>query len=136
MMMSVMASPSEATSSCPHIRHFPTSALPRSISYCLAHSNIAPLLYAKLTPQVLLYLLTDTCSPTMIPSAAAVIAARSGGELHSTIKLKKTQSERKKKKLDWLEKNNRELKKLSGQGRASLPSDSRSENSSSWNSCS
>lgn len=44
--------------------------------------------------------------------------------------------EEKKKKLDWVEKNNRELRKLSGQGRASLPSDSRSESSSSWNPCS
>lgn len=37
---------------------------------------------------------------------------------------------------DWVEKNNRELRKLSGQGRVSLPSDSRSESSSSWNPCS
>ena len=43
---------------------------------------------------------------------------------------------KKRKKLDWAEKNNRELRKLSGQGRVSVPSDSRSESSSSWNSCS
>lgn len=82
-------SPHEAASFCPRIPHFTTSASPRSISYSLAHSNIAPLLHAKLTPQVLLYLLTDTCSLKMIPSPAASIAACSGGVLDSIIKLKK-----------------------------------------------
>lgn len=66
------------------------------------------------------------------------IAACSGGVLDSIIKLKKRDRARgwgegKKKKLDWVEKNNRELRKLSGQGRVSLLSDSRSERSSSWN---
>lgn len=42
----------------------------------------------------------------------------------------------KKEELDWLEKNNRGLRKLSRQGRVSLLSDSRSESSSSWNLCS
>lgn len=59
------------------------------ISYSLAHSNIALLLHAKLTPQVLPYLLTDTCSVKMIPSPAASIGACSGGVLGSIIKLKK-----------------------------------------------
>lgn len=86
-------SPFKATSFCPHIPHLTTSVSPRSISYSLAHSNIAPLLHAKLTPQVLLYLLTDTCSLKMILSPAANIAAHSGGVLDSIIKLKKRQSE-------------------------------------------
>lgn len=136
-------SPFKATSFCPHIPHLTTSVSPRSISYSLAHSNIAPLLHAKLTPQVLLYLLTDTCSLKMILSPAANIAAHSGGVLDSIIKLKKRQSEggwrerrKKKEELDWLEKNNRGLRKLSRQGRVSLLSDSRSESSSSWNLCS
>lgn len=92
---------------------------------------------------MLLYLLTDTCSLKMIPSPAASIAACSGGVLDSIIKLKKRDRERGwwgerevGKNLDWVEENNRELRKLSGQGRVSLPSDSRSEGSSSWNLCS
>lgn len=135
--------PYEAARFCPCIPHFTTSASLRSISYSLEHSNIAPLLHAKLTPQVFLYLLTDTCLLKMIPSPAASIAACSGGVLDSIIKLKKRDrakgmgrgKRKKRKKLDWVE-NNRELRKLSGQGRVSLPSDSRSESSSSWNSCS
>lgn len=79
----------ESTDFCPRILHFTTSASLRSISYSLAHSNIARLLHAKLTPEVLLYLLTDTCSLKMIPSPAASIAACSGGVLDSIIKLKK-----------------------------------------------
>lgn len=67
--------------------HFTTSASLRSISYSLAHSNIASLLYSKLTPQMLLYLLIDTCSLKMIHSAGASIAACSGGVLDSIIKL-------------------------------------------------
>ncbi len=82
-------SPYGVASFCAHIPHFTTSTSPRSILYSLAHSNKAPLLHAKLTPQVLLHLLTDTCPLKMIPSPAASIAARSGGLLDSIIKLKK-----------------------------------------------
>lgn len=80
-----------------------------------------------------------THAPKMIPSPAASYAACSGGILDSIIKLKKRDRATglgEEKKLDWVEKNNRELRKLSGQRRVSLPSDSRSESSSSWNPCS
>lgn len=84
-------SPYETAGFSPHI-HCISPHLPHHfcrISYSLAHSNIALLLHAKLTPQVLPYLLTDTCSLKMIPSPAASIAACSGGVLGSIIKLKK-----------------------------------------------
>ncbi|TNN86965.1 hypothetical protein EYF80_002720 [Liparis tanakae] len=52
---------------------------PLKFSSILSESIVVPLLHAKLTPQVLLYLLTDTCSPETIPPPAAGMAACSGG---------------------------------------------------------
>lgn len=86
----------------------------------MAHSAIAVLLQSKLTPQVLLYLLTDACSLKMIPSLVAGTASCSGSVLDSIIKLKKRDGVSRRKggkKLDLVEENNGHLRKLSGQGR-------------------
>lgn len=97
----------------------------------LAHRHIALWFYAKLTPLVLLH-----CQLTHAPwkwfflqQPASLPALE--GHLSPLLSWK-----RQREKVDWLEKNNRELRKLSGRGRGSLPSDSRSESSSSRNSCS
>lgn len=82
-------SPYETAVFCSHIQHFTTASL-RSISYSLAHSNIARLLHAKLTAHKCSY----TCWLTHAQwkwflHQPACVAACSGGALDSIIKLKK-----------------------------------------------
>lgn len=96
----------------------------------LADRHIALRFYAKLTPLALLH-----CQLTHAPwkwfflqQPASLPALE--GHLSPLLSWK-----RQREKVDWLEKNNRELRKLSGRERGSLPSDSRSESSSSRNSC-
>lgn len=119
----------ETTHFCPHIAALSTRVSPTSVP--LAHCHIALRFYAKLTPLALLH-----CQLTHAPwkwfflqQPASLPALE--GHLSPLLSWK-----RQREKVDWLEKNNRELRKLSGRERGSLPSDSRSESSSSRNSCS
>lgn len=69
----------------------------------------ALLLHAKLTPQVLVYLLTDTCALKVIPSPLAGISARL--ECSTPLLSWKRDTEgmdRMGNELDWAEKNNRQ----------------------------
>lgn len=90
--------PYETTDFSTYTLHFTTPGLLKSISYSLAHNNIALLLLAKLTPQVPLYLLTD------IPSPASPLALE--GRLIPLLSRKERQGGGmvRGKKLDWVEK--------------------------------
>lgn len=128
--MVAQKSPSETTNLYLHLPHFTTSTPQRSTSYSLAHSNIAAPCQIDSTSTPIpadWHMRPENDSFT---SSQHCCLLWRGTWFHYYVE----------KEAEWgdgeggIEKNNRELRKLSGQGRVSLLSDSRSESSSSWNS--